>query len=99
MGAQQFPWLRFSDIIRCFQERCRINANEFFIPDYHSMLQIAQILENIPLSVKDKYIFSTIPLRQNSIECLGFIQEWACSLAADKMVKLTFDEEQLKEIM
>ncbi len=97
--AEQFPWLRFSDIIRCFKDRCQINELEFFIPDYQCMLQIAQILENIPLSVKDKYIFSTIPLRQNSIESLGFIQEWAVNLANDKLVHLDFDEDVLIQSM
>ena len=92
-------WLRFSDIIRCFKERCTINEEEFFIPDFQTVLQIAQILENVPLSVKDKYIFTTIPLRQNSIECLGFVQEWAVALSNDRMVKLQVDEEQLVDIM
>merc|ERR1712176_720413 len=87
------------DIIRCFKERSTINAEEFFIPDFQTVLQIAQILENVPLSVKDKYIFSTIPLRQNSIECLGFIQEWAVTLANDKLVTLDFDDAQLMALM
>eukprot|EP00483_Globobulimina_turgida_P013537 UN13562 len=97
--AQQFPWLRFSDIIKCFKERCQINKNEFYVANYVDMLQIAQILENIPLSVKDKYIFTTLPLRQNAIEALGFIHEWAVNLANDKLVHLDFDEQQLIEIM
>mmetsp|Transcript_58537 Transcript_58537/g.93054 ORF Transcript_58537/g.93054 Transcript_58537/m.93054 type:complete len:254 (+) Transcript_58537:1-762(+) len=97
--AEQYPWLRFSDIIRCFKDRCQVNENEFFIPDYEKMLQIAQIMENIPLSVKDKYIFTTIPLRSNSIESLGFVQEWAINLARDKLVYLHLDEKQLVEIM
>eukprot|EP01084_Bolivina_argentea_P251903 422678_1 len=97
--SQEYPWLRFSDIIKCFKDRCQINKNEFFIPGYHDMLQIAQILENIPLSAKDKYIFATIPLRQNSIDSLGFIQQWAIDLANDKLVNLEFDEKELIEIM
>ena len=97
--AQQYPWLRFSDIIKCFKDRCQINQNEFFIPNYDSMVQLAQILENIPLSVKDKYIFTTMPLRFNNIESLGFVQEWAVNLANDKLVHLHFDEKELIQIM
>lgn len=97
--AQQYPWLRFSDIIKCFQERCNINKDEFFIPNYNSMVQVAQTLENIPLSVKDKYIFTTMPLRFNNIESLGFVQEWAVNLANDKLVYLHVDEQQLIQIM
>jgi len=97
--AQQFPWLRFSDIIKCFKERCKINNDEYFIPNYAKLVDIAQILENIPLSVKDKYIFTTIPLRANSIECLGFVQEWAINLAKDKLVHLHIDEQQLIAVM
>ena len=49
--------------------------------------------------MKDKYIFTTIPLRQNSIECLGFVQEWAVALSNDRLVKLEVDEQQLVDMM
>eukprot|EP01083_Nonionella_stella_P055380 146114_1 len=97
--AQQYPWLRFVDIIKCLTERCEINAEQYFIPNYKDMLQIAHILEHIPLSVKDKYIFTTMPLRQGAIEGLGYIQEWAVNLANDKLVHLDVDEKQLIEVM
>jgi len=93
--CSQYPWLRFNDVLNCFLERCNLDEH-YFMPDLKDVIDNATVLDDIPLSPKDRYIFSTVPMRCVNLEQLAFISDWAVKIANDNLIHLHFDDEQWK---
>ncbi|KAJ2393858.1 RNA helicase [Coemansia sp. RSA 2559] len=70
--SHQFPKLPFQDLWRMFCDIATVNDN-FFLCNFNEQEKIAEIVEDYPLSVREKYRFIYAPIQAKlpmDIECL-----------------------------
>ncbi|ETO22858.1 ATP-dependent RNA helicase SUV3 [Reticulomyxa filosa] len=97
--CENFPWLKFDDVLRSFVNPKQIDKDmEFSTPEMLEMISIASAIRDIPLSADDKYTFCSAPMRENNLDTLSFIQKWAVLVSQDQFVPLELDESTLAHL-
>ena len=74
--AQDGVEMPFSEILEEFTALATVD-NEFFLCGFDSLLQIAKAIDDIPLQLKDRYIFCLSPCQTSNPFVMRFLRQYA----------------------
>ena len=69
-------------------EKMASTSAKYFLCGFREQIEIAELLDQIPMSMKDRYIFSLTPVKITSSTVMNYFVDYASQYAAGQTVRL-----------
>jgi ATP-dependent RNA helicase SUPV3L1/SUV3 len=103
--ARVLPNLSFSRLLQQFEQLATVDG-DFFLCNIQQQIEAAQLIENVQLSLRDKYVFIQAPCNTRDDTLTSYLHEFATShsmghtINADRLLNIfpLFNEEKLAHL-